>query len=89
MAKKRADKGRKKRNDRSRGKPKKCWFTENTVVAIDYKDTELLRRFMSERGKISPRRNTGTSPKMQRALATAIKRARHIALVPFVKEYYR
>ena len=80
---------RKKRADRGRGKPKKCWFTEQGVVAIDYKDVDLLRRFMSERGKISPRRNTGTSPKMQRELARAIKRARHIGLLPFVREYYR
>ena len=58
-------------------------------MAIDYKDIELLRRFVSERGKISPRRNTGTCPKMQRALAVAVKRARHLALLPFVKEYYR
>ena len=50
---------------------------------MDYKDVEFLRRFMSERGKISPRRNTGTSPKYQRILATAIKRARHIALLPY------
>lgn len=80
---------KKKRADRRGGKPKKCWFTENAIVAIDYKDLELLRRFVSERGKISPRRNTGTSPKMQRELAKAVKRARHLALLPYVKEYYR
>ena len=59
------------------------------MVAIDYKDDELLRRFVTERGKIAPRRNTGTVPKFQRPLAIAIKRARHLALLPFVKEYYR
>jgi small subunit ribosomal protein S18 len=90
MASRKRDTRKKKgRADRYRGKAKKCWFTENAVVAIDYKDVDLLRRFVSERGKISPRRNTGTSPKMQRALATAVKRARHLALLPFVKEYYR
>lgn len=88
-SRKRNDARKKKRSDRNRGKAKRCWFTENGVVAIDYKDIDLLRRFVSERGKISPRRNTGTSPKMQRELAKAVKRARHIALLPFVKEYYR
>ena len=53
---------------------------------IDYKDTELLKRFISERGKILPRRVTGTSAKYQRMLTTAIKRARHMALLPYVKE---
>jgi small subunit ribosomal protein S18 len=88
-SRKRDNRRKKKRADRRGGKPKKCWFTENGIVAIDYKDIELLRRFVSERGKISPRRNTGTSPKMQRELAKAVKRARHLALLPFVKEYYR
>ncbi|HKK70564.1 MAG TPA: 30S ribosomal protein S18 [Candidatus Krumholzibacteria bacterium] len=88
-SRKRDNRRKKKRADRRGGKPKKCWFTENAIVAIDYKDIDLLRRFVSERGKISPRRNTGTSPKMQRELAKAVKRARHLALLPFVKEYYR
>ncbi|MDU4964750.1 MAG: 30S ribosomal protein S18, partial [Staphylococcus warneri] len=51
-----------------------------------YKDTELLKRFISERGKILPRRVTGTSAKYQRMLTAAIKRARHMALLPYVKE---
>lgn len=89
MGSRKRNDGRKKRAERFRGKPKRCWFTENSVVAIDYKDIDLLRRFVSERGKISPRRNTGTCPKMQRELARAVKRARHLALLPFVKEYYR
>jgi len=80
---------KKKRDSRHRGRAKRCYFTENHIVAIDYKDIELLRRFMSERGKISPRRNTGTSAKYQRILALAIKRARHVGLLPFVREYYR
>ncbi|MDR2149443.1 MAG: 30S ribosomal protein S18 [Spirochaetaceae bacterium] len=53
---------------------------------IDYKDTEILRRFITERGKILPRRITGTCAKHQRAVAAAIKRARIIALLPFVAD---
>ena len=60
-----------------------------SVPRTNAKDDEFLRRFVTERGKIAPRRNTGTSPKFQRPLAIAIKRARHLALLPFVKEYYR
>ena len=56
------------------------------VLHIDYKDTELLKRFISERGKILPRRVTGTSAKYQRMLTTAIKHARHMALLPYVKD---
>lgn len=78
-----------KREGRNRGRSKRCYFLTNGIVAIDYKDIELLRRFISERGKISPRRNTGTSAKYQRLLATAIKRARHLGMLPFVREYYR
>ncbi len=65
---------------------KVCYFTANGITHIDYKDTELLKRFISERGKILPRRVTGTSAKYQRMLTTAIKRARHMALLPYVKE---
>ena len=85
-----AAKPRKKRRERDRhGRRKRCFFTDNGYVTIDYKDVELLRRFMTERGKISPRRNTGTCAKFQRLLASAVKRARHLALVPYVREYYR
>lgn len=70
-------------------KQKKCFFCTEGIVAIDYKDVDLMRKMTTERGKIAPRRNTGTCPKHQRVLATAIKRARHLALIPFVKEYYR
>ncbi|MDY0210440.1 MAG: 30S ribosomal protein S18 [Tenericutes bacterium HGW-Tenericutes-8] len=65
---------------------KVCFFTQNKVDHIDFKDVELLKRFISDRGKILPRRVTGTSAKWQRPLAVAIKRARHMALLPFVKE---
>ena len=68
---------------------KYCKFCEDKVSYIDYKDVRLLRRFMTDRGKIAPRRITGTSARYQRMLATAIKRARIMALVPFVREYYR
>lgn len=57
-------------------------------ITIDYKDVKLLRRFISERGKIMPRRLTGTSSKNQRKLATAIKRARIVGLLPFVSNNY-
>lgn len=68
------------------GRRKVCYFTKNNITHIDYKDTELLKRFISERGKILPRRVTGTSAKYQRQLATAIKRARQMALLPYVAE---
>lgn len=65
---------------------KSCYFTDNKVETIDWTDFELLRRFISDRGKILPRRVTGTKAIYQRELAVAIKRARHMALLPFVKE---
>jgi len=55
-------------------------------VEIDYKDYEMLRRYVNEYGRIKPRRQTGTCAKHQRALAVAIKRARHLALLPFVSD---
>ena len=63
---------------------KVCFFCANKVVAIDYKDPEKLSGYISDRGKIAPRRRTGTCAKHQRTLATAIKRARHLALLPYV-----
>ncbi|TMW72021.1 30S ribosomal protein S18 [Alteribacter natronophilus] len=70
-----------------RGRPKRrkvCFFTVNKITKIDYKDTDLLKRFISERGKILPRRVTGTSAKYQRQLTRAIKRSRQMALLPYV-----
>jgi small subunit ribosomal protein S18 len=69
-------------------KPKKkvCLFTVQKIDYIDYKNVALLKRFVTERGKILPRRTTGTSAKYQRQLAQAIKRAREIALLPYVAE---
>jgi small subunit ribosomal protein S18 len=59
------------------------------ITKIDYKDYETLRNFMTDRGKIRPRRQTGISAKQQRAIAQAIKRARHMALLPFHSEHLR
>jgi small subunit ribosomal protein S18 len=72
-------------NFRKRRK-KVCFFTENKITYIDYKDVELLKRFISDRGKILPKRVTGTKAGYQKELSVAIKRARHMALLPFVKE---
>ena len=65
---------------------KVCYFTKNKITYIDYKDVELLKKFISANGKITPRRVTGTSAKYQRMLATAIKRARQMALLPYVAD---
>ena len=65
---------------------KTCYFTDKKVEKIDWKDADLLKRFISDRGKILPRRITGTKAIHQRELAVAIKRARHMALLPFVRE---
>ena len=75
----------KKNNSRVRRK-KTCWFTENKVQYIDYKDVNRLRRFVNERGKIMPRRMSGNCAKHQRQLSEAIKRARAIALLPYTAE---
>lgn len=72
-------------NDRSR-KKKQCPFTQAGIKEIDYKDVDTLSRFITERGKILPRRITGVSAYHQRHLARAIKRARVVALLPFVAE---
>lgn len=69
-----------------RPKKKVCMFCVDKVEYIDYKDTAKLRRYVTERGKIVPRRISGNCAKHQRQLTTAIKRARQIALLPFVAE---
>ena len=81
------------RGDRSMRRPrgrkprrKVCTFCVEKIQHIDYKDVGRLRRFASERGKILPRRMTGTCAKHQRQLSMAIKRARTIALMPYVSE---
>ncbi len=65
-------------------KRKFCSFCADKVDAIDYKDSAKLQRYISNSGKIEPRRRTGTCAKHQRVLAVAIKRARHLALLPYV-----
>ena len=68
----------------SQNRRKFCYFKENGITEIDYKDVKLLRRFVNDQGKIMPRRVTGTSAKMHRKVVRAIKRSRTIALMPFV-----
>lgn len=70
----------------NRRRRKVCIFCEDKVDFIDYKDSGKLRKFISERGKILPRRISGTCAKHQRELNTAIKRARNMALLPFVTD---
>jgi small subunit ribosomal protein S18 len=65
-------------------KTKYCRFKKMRIKYIDYKDPDFLLRFVNEQGKILPRRVTGTSVKYQRKVAQAIKRARHLALMPYV-----
>ena len=64
---------------------RECYFTKNNVQYIDYKDVELLNKYINDRGKIKSRRSRGTKADYQRDLAKAIKRSRHMALMPFVK----
>lgn len=60
-----------------------CYFKENNINDVDYKDVKLLKRFVNDHGKIMPRRVTGTSARMHRKLVRAIKRARNIGLMPY------
>ena len=77
----------KKRNAKER-RPKRrvCGFCVDKVTAIDYKDAARLRKFVTERGKIVPRRISGNCARHQRAVTSAVKRARIIALMPFTSE---
>jgi small subunit ribosomal protein S18 len=70
-------------------RPRTCQFCTDRSIVINYKNVDLLRRFVHEDGKIRPRRQTGTCAKHQRTLAKAIKRSRHIALLPFTGEVLR
>ena len=65
---------------------KYCRFKKSGIKYIDYKDSEFLKKFLNEQGKIPPRRITGNSLKYQRRVAQAVKRARHLALLPFVTD---
>jgi len=75
-----------KRRGPARRRKKVCVFCAKDAGIIDYKDTAKLRKYISERGKILPRRITGNCAKHQRALTVAIKRARHIAIMPYVQD---
>ena len=67
-------------------KKKYCRFKKAKIKFIDYKDPEFLKKFLNEQGKILPRRVTGTSVKYQKKVATAVKRARHLALLPYLTD---
>jgi small subunit ribosomal protein S18 len=67
-------------------KKKYCRFRKNGIKYIDYKDPHFLLKFINEQGKILPRRLTGTSAKYQRKIAQAVKKARHLALLPYVAD---
>ena len=75
-----------KNNPKTRRRRKVCQFCAEKATFIDYKDTAKLRRFLSERSKILPRRTTGTCAMHQRELTEAIKRARQVALLPYVTD---
>ncbi len=91
MAKRKLGKERIVRSNRPKYVPKRkvCAFCAEKVNTIDYKNAEKLRNFISDRAKIAPRRRTGTCAKHQRTLAIAIKRARHLALLPYVPAHIR
>lgn len=71
------------------GRKKKCRFCANPQMEISYKNERLLQRYISDRGKIVARRVTGNCARHQRIVANAVKVARHLALVPYVREHYR
>jgi len=68
-------------------KRKVCAFCSDKIDFIDYKDAVKIRQYISDRGKIEPKRKTGTCAKHQRAISIAIKRARHLALIPYVPDH--
>ncbi len=89
---KRPDRGRERNSAESRGpeggrrtyqKKKVCRFCKNPGITIDYKDAKALRPYITEKGRIMPRRISGTCAKHQRVISSAIKRARHLAIIPF------
>ena len=86
MAMERTERPERPMNPERRPRRKVCAFCADKIEMIDYKDTQRLRRYLSERGKIVPRRVTGTCARHQRQLTTAIKRARHLALLPYVTD---
>lgn len=64
---------------------KECYFTKNNIKYIDYKDVDLLRKYVNDKGKIKSSKSTGTKAVYQRELAIAIKRSRHMAFMPFMR----
>jgi small subunit ribosomal protein S18 len=74
---------------RDRRRRKVCNFCVDKAESIDYKEVNRLRRYLSERAKIEPRRKTGTCARHQRMLTTALKRARHVALLPYAPQHLR
>ena len=70
-------------------KKKYCRFKKAGIKYVDHKDAEFLKKFLNEQGKILPRRLTGTSQKFQKKVATAVKRARHLAILPFVTDMFK
>ena len=77
------------KQDQALKKRRTCRFCDNKEIYIDYKDEKKLSRFVSEQGKIIPKRITGTCAKHQRQLVQAVKRARHLALLPYVSDTIR
>ena len=70
-------------------KKKYCRLKKAGIKYVDYKDAEFLKKFLNEQGKLLPRRLTGTSQKYQKKVATAVKRARHLAMLPFVTDMFK
>ena len=70
-------------------KKKYCRFKKAGIKYVDYKDAEFIKKFLNEQGKLLPRRLTGTSQKYQKKVATAVKRARHLAMLPFVTDMFK
>ena len=91
MARRKPAKSKSTRWNKPRYVPRRkvCAFCANKVKEIDYRDSEMLRGYISDRAKIAPRRRTGTCARHQRILAVAIKRARHLALLPYVPAHMR
>ena len=88
MARKQKKNFKKRRPSNQENRKRFCKFTSLGIEEIDYKDINLLKDFISETGKILPSRTTGTSAKYQRQLTRAIKRARHLALLPYTDSHY-
>ena len=80
-------KGFKRKKNTNRNKNRYCFFTAKGIEQIDYKDIDLLKKYITETGKIIPRRITGTKSHYQKQLAVAIKRARYLALLPFTDQH--